>query len=62
MRNIVRSLLIGATVLAATGCGSGLALRLARVKRYRTDKRAEDADTIETVRTLHAAQLARSCR
>lgn len=31
----------------------GLALRLARVKRYRTDKRPEDADTIETVRRMH---------
>ncbi|HEX7011630.1 MAG TPA: ATP-dependent DNA ligase [Steroidobacteraceae bacterium] len=30
----------------------GLALRLARVKRYRTDKRAEEADTIETVRKI----------
>ncbi|WP_242343060.1 ATP-dependent DNA ligase [Anaeromyxobacter terrae] len=37
---------------------SGLALRFARVKRYRTDKRPEDADTIETVRALHARQLA----
>jgi len=37
----------------------GLALRFARVKGYRHDKRAEDADTIETVRALHAAQLAR---
>jgi len=37
----------------------GLALRFARVKGYRPDKRAEDADTIETVRALHAAQLAR---
>jgi DNA ligase-1 len=34
----------------------GLALRFARVKRYRTDKRAEDADTIETVRLLHQGQ------
>jgi DNA ligase-1 len=34
----------------------GLALRLARVKRYRTDKRAEEADTMESVRRLHAAQ------
>jgi DNA ligase-1 len=34
----------------------GLALRFARVKRYRTDKRAEDADTIETVRLLYDAQ------
>jgi DNA ligase 1 len=30
----------------------GLALRFARVLRYRPDKRAEDADTIETVRSL----------
>ncbi|HEX7115255.1 MAG TPA: ATP-dependent DNA ligase [Steroidobacter sp.] len=30
----------------------GLALRLARVKRYRIDKRAEQADTIETVRKI----------
>jgi ATP-dependent DNA ligase I len=31
----------------------GLALRFARLKRYRGDKRAGDADTIETVRRLH---------
>jgi DNA ligase-1 len=31
----------------------GLALRFARVIRYREDKRPEDADTIETVRKLH---------
>ena len=31
----------------------GLALRFARVIRYRDDKKPEDADTIETVRTLH---------
>jgi DNA ligase-1 len=37
----------------------GLALRFARVKGYRPDKRAEEADTIDTVRALHAAQLAR---
>jgi DNA ligase-1 len=36
----------------------GLALRLARVKRYRTDKRVEDADTMDTVRKLYAAQSA----
>jgi DNA ligase-1 len=34
----------------------GLALRFARVKRYRTDKRAEEADTIDTVRRIFAAQ------
>jgi len=30
----------------------GLALRFARIKRYRTDKTAADADTIQTVRRL----------
>jgi DNA ligase-1 len=33
----------------------GLALRFARVLRYREDKRAADADTIDTVRSIHAA-------
>jgi DNA ligase-1 len=37
----------------------GLALRFARVKGYRPDKRADEADTIETVRALYDAQLAR---
>jgi len=41
----------------------GLALRFARVKGYRPDKRAEDADTIETVRALYyAAQMAGGSR
>ena len=35
---------------------AGLALRLARVKRYRQDKRAEDADTLDSVRRIFAAQ------
>jgi DNA ligase-1 len=34
----------------------GLALRLARVKRYRDDKRAEDADTMDAVRKIYSAQ------
>jgi DNA ligase-1 len=34
----------------------GLALRFARVLRYRPDKRPEDADTIDTVRAIAAAQ------
>lgn len=34
----------------------GLALRLARVKRYRDDKRLEDADNMDAVRKIHAAQ------
>jgi DNA ligase-1 len=32
----------------------GVALRFARVKGYRPDKRAGEADTIETVRAIHA--------
>jgi DNA ligase-1 len=31
---------------------SGLALRFARVKRYRTDKTAGEADTFQTVQKL----------
>jgi DNA ligase 1 len=31
---------------------SGFALRFARVKRYRTDKTAAEADTLETVKRL----------
>lgn len=36
----------------------GLALRLARVKGYRPDKRVEEADTMETIRKIYAAQSA----
>jgi len=35
----------------------GLALRFARVKRYRPDKHPDQADTIETVRAMHARQV-----
>lgn len=38
----------------------GLALRFARVKGYRGDKQATEADTLETVRGLYAAQAARN--
>ncbi|MET0281991.1 MAG: ATP-dependent DNA ligase [Steroidobacteraceae bacterium] len=34
----------------------GIALRLARVKRFRDDKRAADADTMESVRRIQSAQ------
>ena len=34
----------------------GLALRLARVKRYREDKSAAEADTMASVRRLYTAQ------
>ena len=35
----------------------GLALRFARVKGYRSDKRPGEADTIETVRTIYSSQV-----
>jgi DNA ligase-1 len=35
---------------------SGLALRFARIKRYRVDKSAAEADTIDTVRALFARE------
>jgi DNA ligase-1 len=41
---------------ASTRYPGGLALRLARVKRYRDDKRAEEADTMESVRRIYAVQ------
>jgi DNA ligase-1 len=31
----------------------GMALRFARVLRYREDKTAEEADTVELVRAIH---------
>jgi DNA ligase 1 len=31
----------------------GMALRFARVKGYRPDKRPDEADTIDTVRAIH---------
>jgi DNA ligase-1 len=34
----------------------GVALRFARVRRYRPDKRADQADTIDAVRAIHARQ------
>ena len=40
---------------ASTRYPGGLALRFARVKGYRPDKRADEADTIDTVRALHQA-------
>ena len=37
---------------------SGVALRFARVKRYREDKRADQADTLEMVRAIQAGRAA----
>ena len=39
-------------VQSSTRYGGGVALRFARVKRYRPDKRPEDADTIDDLRSL----------
>lgn len=39
---------------------AGLALRFARVKRYRPDKPAEQADTVEAVRAIHAGRPAQA--
>jgi DNA ligase-1 len=37
----------------------GFALRFARVKRYREDKSAAQADTVETVRAIYEGQAIR---
>jgi DNA ligase-1 len=39
---------------------AGLALRFARVKRYREDKPAAEADAMDTVRAIHESRLASS--
>jgi DNA ligase-1 len=44
-------------IQASPHYSGGLALRFARVKRYRPDKKAEEADTIETVRALYERRL-----
>jgi DNA ligase-1 len=36
---------------------AGMALRFARVRRYRPDKQAADADTVDAVRALHVGSL-----
>jgi DNA ligase-1 len=42
-------------VQASTRYPGGVALRFARVKGYREDKSAQEADTIDTVRAIHTA-------
>lgn len=44
-------------IQASPRYSGGLALRFARVKRYRPDKRPEDADTIDTVRAIYERRL-----
>ena len=43
-------------VQSSTRYPGGVALRFARVKRYRPDKRAADADTIDDLRALLPAR------
>jgi ATP-dependent DNA ligase len=45
-------------VQTSTRYPGGMALRFARVKGYRPDKRSEEADTIETVRAIHTGTSA----
>src|SRR5690606_32743581 len=45
-------------VQTSTRYPGGVTLRFARVLRYRDDKTAAEADTIETVRAIHAGQVA----
>jgi DNA ligase-1 len=45
-------------VQASTRYRGGVALRFARVKRYRPDKDSSEADTIDTLRALLPARLA----
>ncbi|MEO6187045.1 MAG: ATP-dependent DNA ligase [Steroidobacteraceae bacterium] len=40
----------------STRYAGGIALRLARVKRFRIDKRADEADTMEAIRRIQAGQ------
>jgi DNA ligase-1 len=40
-------------VQASTQYPGGVALRFARIKRYRTDKNASEVDTIEAVRDIY---------
>ena len=44
-------------IQASSHYGGGFALRFARVKRYREDKSAAEADTLDTVRALYQAAL-----
>jgi DNA ligase-1 len=47
-------------VQSSSRYAGGLALRFARVKGYRPDKEPADADTMETVRAIHAGSPARN--
>jgi DNA ligase-1 len=43
-------------IQTSTRYSGGMALRFARVIRYRDDKQADEADTVDTVRSMHAIQ------
>ncbi len=49
-------------VQASSQYPGGLALRFARVKSYRKDKSAADADTIDTVRGIYLRSTADSLK
>jgi DNA ligase-1 len=49
-------------IQASSRYPAGMALRFARVKRYRPDKRPQDADTVETVRAIMEGRVARGSR
>jgi len=44
-------------VQASSQYPGGVALRFARVKRYRTDKKVEEADTIATVQAIYRRMI-----
>ena len=45
-------------VQASSQYPGGVTLRFARVKRYRDDKTAAEADTITTIQQMHRAAMA----
>ena len=49
-------------VQASSQYPGGLALRFARVKSYRKDKSAADADTIDTVRGIYLRSIGESTK
>ena len=48
-------------MMRSTRHESGFALRFPRIVRLRSDKRPEDADTIETVREIYERQKIGEC-
>ena len=57
-RRIVLATNVAETSLTVPGIHYVIDTGLARVKRYRPDKRPEDADTIDTVRKIYEQSIA----